>query len=103
MDYSRLPSVFKLESIQKLPMLIQDALETKINPSFLEKYIKILEKNSFEFNYLDFRVQYQNHFYYGGNLIDVEISSEQMKSFLELHKTILQKLAFEHIKKLEEF
>ncbi len=102
MDYALLPSVSRLKSLNELPNLISESLSLKIDPSFLEKYIKILEKNSFEFNYLDFKIQYHNYFYLGGNLIDVDITSEQMLSFLEIHRNTLQNLVSEHIKKLDE-
>jgi len=100
LDYSILPFIHKLPSVNELSKLIKKGLQSKVEPIYLEKYIKILESNSFQFDILKFRVDYQNHFYFGGNLIDVEITENQMEQFLSNHKDEVENLAEEYLKKI---
>ena len=76
------------------------SLEQKIDPSIIGKYIDILEENSFIFDYLGFQISYYEHFYFGGNLVDVEISESHMKEFLINEKQNLENLAQEFKKKV---
>ena len=80
--------------------LIEDSLEKKVDPNYVGKYFDILEENSFVFDYLGFQVSYLKHFYFDGNLVDVEISESQMKEFLINEKQNLENLAQEFKKKI---
>ena len=102
LGYSILPSIFKVKSLDDLPKTIKLALETNVNHSDLDKYVTALEENSFEFDWLDFIMRYQKIFFHDGNLVDVDIEQKKMALFLEKEKTILDKLADEHIKKIEQ-
>ena len=81
-DYTLIPSISRLNSKNELQGLIENSLEKKVEPSSIGKYLDILEENSFIFDYLEFQVSYFNHFYFSGNLVDVEISESHMKEFL---------------------
>ena len=98
-DYTLLPSVSKLNSKNELRELIENSLEKKVDPNYVGKYFDILEENSFVFDYLGFQVSYLEHFYFGGNLVDVEISESHMKEFLD-KKQNLKNLAQEFKKKM---
>ena len=98
-DYSLIPSISRLNSKNELRELIENSLEQKIDPSIIGKYIDILEENSFIFDYLGFQISYFEHFYFGGNLVDVEISESHMKEFL-VKKQNLENLAREFKKKM---
>ena len=98
-DYTLIPSISRLNSKNELQGLIENSLEKKVEPSSLGKYLDILEENSFIFDYLEFQVSYFNHFYFGGNLVDVEISESHMKEFL-IKKQNLKNLAQEFKKKI---
>ena len=98
-DYTLIPSISRLNSRNEFRKLIESSLEKKIEPSFVGKYIDILEENSFIFDYLEFQVSYFNHFYFGGNLVDVEISEYHMKEFLD-KKQNLKNLAQEFKKRM---
>lgn len=102
MAYGLLPSVYRLKKITELPSAIKLSLEKNVNPEDLDKYLVILENNSFEFDYSGFQLAYSNYFYYGGHLIDVEIPEEKMKLFLEEYHTTLEQLALEYIKKIKQ-
>ena len=98
-DYSLIPSITRLKSKNELRELIENSLEQKIDPSIIGKYIDILEENSFIFDHLGFQISYFEHFYFGGNLVDVEISESHMKEFL-VKKQNLENLAQEFKKKM---
>lgn len=102
MGYGMVSSVHRINSIVELPNAIRFALQKKVEPNDLSKYVDLVDKNSFEFNYIGFQIEYTNRFYYGGHLVDVEISDEKMKSFLEDHRLILEQLTEEYIKKIKQ-
>ena len=101
LGYSILPSVHRIKTLEELPSAIRLSLETKVDPTDLDKYLVFLEKQTFEFDLSGFTSKYHNHFYYGGHLVDVEITMEKMKSFLEENKIELEQVAEEHIKKIK--
>lgn len=101
LGYSILPSIFKIKSFDDLPQTILEALHTKVNSVDLDKYLSVLEENTFDFDWIDFVLKCHKQFYYDGNLVDVEISSSEMEKFLNEEKSILEKLADEHIKKFQ--
>ena len=99
-DYTLLPSVSKLNSKNELRELIENSLEKKVDPNYVGKYFDILEENSFIFDYFRFQVNYFKHFYFGGNLVDVEIPESNMEKFLIKEKQNLENLAREFKKKM---
>ena len=54
MIYSILPSVFKVKNLEELPALINTALDYKPESDSLDKYLTLMEQNSFDFDYLNF-------------------------------------------------
>ena len=92
--------------IQRLCInLWRKSLQTKVFAADLERYISFVEKNSFIIDIYSLRVNQHNHFHYGGHLIDVEISIEKMKEFLEQNKETFDILAeknFERMKFLRQ-
>ena len=69
----------------------------------VEKYLEILNQNSFDFDILSFETSYQNRFYMNGNLVDVEFNESDFEKFLNEHKTELETVAKEFNKKIEQF
>lgn len=102
-DYLTLPSVIRAKNIEDLPKLIKKSLTIDVSPSDVEKYIKILEKNSFSFDWLDFQLKEAEKFFFGGNLLDVNISNDQMKDFIKENSEIIENISNEHIKKIDSF
>ena len=98
-DYTLIPSISRLNSKNEFRELIENSLEKKVEPSYIRNYLDILEENSFIFDYLGFQISYYEHFYFGGNLVDVEISESHMKEFL-VKKQNLENLAQEFKKKM---
>ena len=98
--YSIIPSIHKLKSIEELPNLIKSSIKDSVSPIYLDKYIELIEQNSFTFNMLGFENQRDQFFYSGGILSDVLISSSKMEEFLNQNKQKFQLLANEYLKKM---
>jgi capsule polysaccharide modification protein KpsS len=102
-NYSMLPSVSTVKNLHELPDLINESLTKKVEASSLDHFITLLEKNLSKFNYADFLKKLKREFFYGGNLVDVEIPEAKMKLFLEKNHSVLSELADEHITKIKWF
>jgi hypothetical protein len=101
-NYSILPSVHKLKSIEELPQAIRTALKKEVKLSDLSKYVNLIHDNSFECDIQALGTAMQNYFHYGGFLVDVDISIEKMNSFLEEYRSTFELIASEFIKKIEQ-
>lgn len=102
-NYSILPSVHRIQSLDELPVTIKNSLKQKVDPNSLDKFIQILEKDSIDFDLYGFMTKIHEYFYYDGNLVDVVISDSKMKLFLEENKNTLEYLSNEHKKKIIEY
>jgi hypothetical protein len=98
-----LPSVHRLKSIYELPDAIRSSLRKKVNANDVDKYLKLFDSHSFTFNIFEFDLDYHNQFFYGGNLLNVEIPEEKVKQFIEKHESTFDRLADEYIKKIHYF
>ena len=102
-SFSILPSVYQLKSIDELPVAIRQSLHKKVNPNDVAKYLNLLEANSFDFDLFGFDLAYHDYFYYGGNLINVEIPEEKVKQFIKKYESSFDTLADEFLKKINYF
>ena len=100
--YSTIESVFTLDNVSKLPSIIREALETKVNFSSLNKFINLIEHNCFEFRLSDFENDTHDQLFYGGFLSDVEISESNMISLLDNYREQFSILADAHMKKIKQ-
>lgn len=100
LGYQILPSVYRLDSMENLSHTIKKALVTKFDAASLDKYLNFIEKNTFVFPLKDLENRYHNAFYFGGNLVDVDISTDKMKKFLAENESDLMLLANEYMKKI---
>ena len=103
MDYSMLPSVEFVHDIHELQKQIKNSLKKVILSDDLDKFMQLYEKNSFEFDYMDFVSKYHEKFYYNGNLLNADIDENRMQDFIIENEKVLQDLADEHIKKIKKF
>lgn len=103
LGYSILPSVERVSSVHDLQKTIRLSLDKKVNPEDLEKYLILLDKNSFDFDLLDFEMREHDFFYYGSIFADVEISKNKMKDFINKNKDLIDLLSLEFEKKIKQF
>ena len=103
MDYSILPSVEFVQDVHELSNKIKESLEKEVEADDLDRFIQIYEKNSFEFDYMDFVTKYHESFYFNGNLLDTKINENDMRLFLQENEDILKNVTNEHIKKIKKF
>ena len=82
-DFSYLPSVHQIKTLQDLPNAIKTSLKKKVNISDLNNYLNLIESNSFESDIYDLSTEFADIFHYNGFFVDVEIPIEKMQSFLE--------------------
>ena len=94
-------SIKKVEQLDDLPKIILSSINTTVDISELNNYVELVKNNSFEFDWNYFRTKLSNDYYYGGYLTDFDIS-EAMSKILEEFDEEFEKLACEHIKKIEE-
>jgi hypothetical protein len=102
-DYSFLDSVKKINNFSELPSAIKNMIGKTTDISGLNQYVDYIQKNSFDLDWMDYNLSLQNKLLYGGNLADIEIPLDLMKSFLEEQKQTFDLLAKEHIKKINEY
>jgi len=101
--FSNLPSVNKIKNINELPLAINSTLDTEVKISDVNKFVNFIYKNSIKFSLSKFIVDTEEHFYYSGFLVDLQITEEKMNSYLKINETKFQLLVSEHIKKINYF
>ena len=100
LSYSLLPSVFKVDALEELPNIIRKAVTKSADVHDLDKYITLIQENSFAFDLLGFEIINSQYFYAGGILSDVEISEEKMEKFLNKYQSTMDNLANRYIEKI---
>ena len=101
--YSRLSSVILIKNISELPSTIRIALNKQVDLHELNNFLNLIEKNSFEFKWNTFASSTHKFLFYKGNLLDVDISDTQVKSFLEANENTLLPLINEYIKRINQY
>jgi hypothetical protein len=101
--FSELPSVYKLTDYEELPLAIRKSLKQQVNFDDVNSFINKIVSNSFDFDFEKTDVLFNNEFYYGGFLFDHYTPIDKVEKFLDKHKELFEKLADEHIKKINQY
>jgi len=101
--YSLIPSIIKVEKLEQLPELIKKAINIKVDFSYLNKFIDLIERSAVNFDMMGFQTKFNSEFYYQGSLFDVEIQEERLKEFLISIKDDFDEFVNHHIKIIDEF
>ena len=101
--YSLIPSIIKAEKLEQLPELIKKAINIKVDSSYLNRFIDLIEKSAVNFDMFEFQTRFNSEFYYQGSLFDVDIQEERLKEFLISNKDDFDEIVNHHIKKINEF
>jgi len=102
LGYSIIPSVKKLNSYDELKDGIENSLKSHVSPIPVFNYVKTLEENSFAFELMNFEEDYLHWFYMNANTVDTVITNTKMEKFLFNHKSELEKLSNEFVKKIQQ-
>ena len=90
--YSNISSVTKMNSFDELTSLIQNSLNQKPEPDELNLLLKLLEINSIDFDLFGYYTIQAHEFFHDSHLIDVKISEQKMKNFLDTNKAHFEKI-----------
>ena len=96
-------SIIKAEKLEQLPELIKRTINTKVDSSYLNRFIDLIEKSAVNFDMFGFQTKFNSEFYYQGSLFDVDIEEERLKKFLISTKDDFDEIVNHHIKKIDEF
>ena len=101
-NFSMIRTIRKIEKIEELPSMITKTINEKIDPKDIEKYVKFIEKKSFEYNLILHGQEMQKFLYHGGMLVDVDDLSENMDKYLENTKSRFNQLEKEYQKHIQK-
>ena len=76
-NYSSLPSVYRLRSLEDLPNAIRESLKKEVKLSDVNDFINLLDRNSFPFNNTELSIKINDEFFYDGYLFDTEIDNKK--------------------------
>lgn len=100
--YSISPSVYKINKIEELPSAIKICLQKKVDPKNLNKLVDIIEKNTFEYDHKGMTTDFAYRFGFKGPVMDALLPYEKVKLFLNEYHDVFERLADEHLKKMEQ-
>lgn len=95
--YSDLSSVIKIKRLDDLPIIINKALQMKVNLEDISRFVNLLEKNSFEFDDFGFTNEILEKFHMDGFMINEDISLSKLSEFIEKKRHELEILVNKHI------
>jgi hypothetical protein len=99
--FSSLSCVFTVKILEDLPNIIKKCLNSKVDLVELNHYVDKIKKSSFGLDIINLTTLASLLFGVGGFLDNNSISESTMGKFLQEHKKEFDKLADEHIKKIE--
>ncbi|MDC0154181.1 hypothetical protein OAJ02_05580, partial [Nitrosopumilus sp.] len=102
LGYSILPSVFRVESIEKISATIKEAVNTQVSIQDVDRYFSALEESWINYDWYEFNTIFNKKFYHSGNLVDVNISEKDLTKFLNENKDLMFELVDAHLKKIKE-
>jgi hypothetical protein len=100
-NFSALSCVFTVKSLEELPNIIKKCLNSKVDLIELNYYIDKLKNSSFSVDLINLTTLSSHIFGLGGFIEINEIIESKMEKFLEEYKNEFEKLADEHIIKIQ--
>ena len=99
--YSSIPSVHEVKKMDDLPSIIRSQLQNTPNTIDLQNFIHYIEKNTFEFDYMNMTIDFAYRFGFKGQIMDTELSIQEVESFLKEYEKEFRILVNEHKKKIK--
>ena len=97
-----LPSMYKVNSLNELPMAIRKCLGEKVQRDDVIRYMNAVEKNSIIFEDQEILLRFHDLFYEGGFLANKELPEKEISLFLKHYKTSFDNFARLHIKSIKK-
>ena len=66
----------------------------------LDKFLTVLDKNTFDFDMTEFTGNIAEKFYFNETTVDVDIKNDDVDKFLNENQDVLEIICDEHIKKI---
>lgn len=101
--FSSISSIYKLKKIEELPDVIRSLLNKDVDTSSLEKFIDLIDKNTFEFDIVSISADFAYRFGLKGLIMDAELPLPKVKSFLDDYRLAFEQLTREHIKQIQKY
>jgi hypothetical protein len=100
--YSSLSSVFRVNNLEKLPEIINSAINTKVSNVELNNFVDKIIVNSFEFDFFNLMAPMLKEFFYDGFTSDVYIPKDKIEEFINKNKIQLNQWGMELLKKINQ-
>ena len=100
--YTLIPNIVKINEIEKLPSIIKNSLNMKIEHSYLNKFLDLIDENTAKFDMFEFQTNFNKQFYLSGSYFDVELDEQEIKSFLDNVENYFDELIQLYMKKIEK-
>jgi len=100
--YSSIPGVYVLNNFEELPDVISLQLQKSINPNDLQNFIQYIEKNTFDYDYMDMTIDFAYRFGFKGPIMDAKLPVDEVHSFLKKYEKEFCLLAQKHLDKIKE-
>jgi hypothetical protein len=102
-DFAEISSIFVLKNIEELPITIKNALKSKVKKSEVVQFLKKIDDNSVEYNTVGLMYDFMNKFPHPGFNQVPEYSEKKISSHIKKFKDSFDRLADEHIRKIQIF
>lgn len=101
--YSCIPSSKIIENLEDLPNLIKESINIKVNSDDLNKFVNIIEENTFQLDYIAMTTDFAYRFGFKGPIMDAELLPSKIEKYLNDYKEQFEILSEEHLKKINEY
>jgi len=100
-SYSDLPFISRVHNLEELPEIVKKNVNQKFDFSSLDKYVKIVHNNSFEFDLTGF-FNSVKEFYYNYLVNNDNINEKGVKTFLDKNESEFMKLSNGYQQKINQ-
>ena len=101
-SYSHLSFVHRINGIEELPSVIQKFLKIEVNLDELNQFVNDFDNSTFAFDEFKFEQEIFDRIH-NGFLIGDTISMDDLNSFFEENRQVLEKVTVEHINKMAQY
>ena len=101
-NYSHLPHITRIKSVEELPYAIEESLNKKINLESVKQLLNYFQEVSFDINLVDIKNELNNIFRQGNVSTRRDITLDEIVKFFIKRKDTCNKVALEYIKKINQ-